>query len=91
MPATIITTEDLYDFKIELYAEIRKMLHKKYFQNTKTWLKSSEVMEILKISAGTLQGLRESGDLPYSKMGKSYYYDLNEINRVLDEKSSNRE
>ena len=73
MPTSIITTDDLREFKLELIDELKK----------KKYLKSAEVMEMLQISPGTLQNLRINGTLPYSKIGGIILYDAEEINQVL--------
>jgi len=83
MAATIITTEDLWEFKMELLDDIKKLLSNKSGQLTKKWLKSPEVRELLGISPGTLQTLRINGTLPYTKMGGTLYYDYQEIIQVL--------
>jgi hypothetical protein len=83
MGATIITTEDLWEFKMELLDEIKKLLNNQSGQLTKKWLKSPEVRELLGISPGTLQTLRINGTLPYTKMGGVLYYDYQEIIQVL--------
>ena len=83
MAATIITTEDLWEFKMELLDDIKKLLSNKSGQLTKKWLKSPEVRELLDISPGTLQTLRINGTLPYTKMGGTLYYDYQEIIQVL--------
>jgi len=85
MAATIITTEDLYEFKIGLLKDIKKMLESKSGNNSKKWLKSQDVREFLRISAGTLQNLRINGTLPYTKVGGVIYYDYQEIIKVLEE------
>lgn len=91
MPVTILTTDDLYDFKLELLEEIKKLLLHPKPQETKKYLKSSEVMEMLSISPGTLQNLRINGTLPYSKIGGIILYEEKEIERVLEEsRVSNR-
>ena len=83
MAATIITTEDLWEFKMELLDNIKKLLSNKSDQLTKKWIKSPEVRELLDISPGTLQTLRINGTLPYTKMGGTLYYDYQEIIQVL--------
>ena len=83
MAATIITTEDLWEFKMELLDDIKKLLSNKSDQLTKKWIKSPEVRELLDISPGTLQTLRINGTLPYTKMGGTLYYDYQEIIQVL--------
>jgi hypothetical protein len=85
MAATIITTEDLYDFKLELLEELKKLLQEKTTVKTKKYLKSAEVMEMLKISPGTLQNLRINRTLPFTKIGGIILYDYSEILRILQE------
>ncbi len=85
MPAKIATTEDLMDLKLELLDEIRQLLTAKSVGAPKRFLKSSEVMELLKISSGTLQNLRLNGTLPYSKVGGVILYDWEQIQQVISE------
>ena len=84
MGATIITTEDLMDFKLELLEDIKQLLQHQNGQPAKKWLKSPEVRELLGISPGTLQNLRINGTLPYTKIGGVLYYDYQEIMQVLE-------
>jgi hypothetical protein len=84
MPATIITTDDLRDFKLELLDDIKKLLSKQAQGKLKKYLKSSELMDLLQISPGTLQNLRIKGTLPYTKVGGIIFYDSEEIQKVLD-------
>jgi hypothetical protein len=83
MPASIVTTEDLMDFKVELLEEIQKLLEKESRHVSTKWLKSTEVREMLKISAGTLNNFRVNGTLPFSKIGGIIYYDSAAIHKVL--------
>ncbi len=83
MAATIITTEDLLEFKSDLLDGIKNLLNNQSNQ-TKKWLKSPEVRELLGISPGTLQNLRINGTLPYTKIGGVLYYDYQEIMQVLE-------
>ncbi|PIB29663.1 hypothetical protein BFP77_05835 [Maribacter sp. 4U21] len=55
MGATIITTEDLREFKMELLDDIKQLLSNQSGHSSKKWLKSPEVRELLGISPGTLQ------------------------------------
>lgn len=84
MPATIITTDDLREFKLELLADIKNILSKQSQGQLKKYLKSSELMDLLKISPGTLQNLRINGTLPFTKVGGIIYYDAAEIQKVMD-------
>ena len=85
MAVEILTTDDLYEFKLELLEEMKKVIQSLKQQEPKKYLKSSEVMELLSISPGTLQNLRLNGTLPYSKIGGIILYEEKEIERVLDE------
>ena len=84
MAATIITTEDLREFKMELLDDIKELLNNQSGHPTKKWLKSPEVRDLLGISPGTLQNLRINGTLPYTKVGGVLYYDYQEIVQVLE-------
>ncbi|XCF04815.1 helix-turn-helix domain-containing protein [Tamlana crocina] len=84
MPTSIITTEDLYDFKLELLEEIKQLLQSQNGTPVKKWLKSPEVMKLLGISPGTLQNMRINGTIPYTKVGGILYYDYHEIMGVLE-------
>lgn len=83
MPTSIITTEDLREFKIELLNDIKKLLIKQSGTGLKKYLKSSEVMDLLSISAGTLQNLRMNGTIPHTKMGGINFYEADEIQKVM--------
>jgi len=84
MGATIITTEDLMEFKGELLEDIKALLKDQNGQQGKKWLKSNEVRDLLGISPGTLQNLRINGTLPYTKIGGVLYYEYHEIMEVLE-------
>ena len=83
MPTSIITTDDLREFKLELIDELKNIIKKPATTKKKKYLKSAEVMEMLQISPGALQNLRINGTLPYSKIGGIILYDAEEINQVL--------
>ncbi len=83
MPTSIITTDDLRDFKMELLNDIKKILIKHSGSGLKRYLKSSEVMDLLNISPGTLQNFRLNGTLPYTKMGNIIFYEADEIQKVM--------
>ena len=85
MPTSIITTEDLQEFKHELLESIKAMINHQSGFAPKKWLKSPEVREYLSISPGTLQNLRINGTLPYTKVGGVIYYDYEEIQKVLED------
>lgn len=83
MATSIITTDDLREFKLELLDEIKELFNKQSTGKIRKYLKSAEVMDLLQVSPGTLQNLRINGTLPYSKIGGIIYYDSEEIHKVL--------
>ncbi len=84
MPVSIITTDDLREFKMELLDDLKNLLSNQASGKLKKYLKSSEVMDLLQVSPGTLQNLRINGTLPYTKVGGIIYYDTEEIQNVMD-------
>lgn len=84
MPTNIITTDDLREFKMELLDDIKNLLSQQPSGTIKKYLKSSEVMDLLQVSPGTLQNLRINGTLPYTKVGGIIYYDAEDIQNVMD-------
>jgi len=78
MPANIITTDDLREFKMELLDDIKNLLSKQATGKLKKYLKSSEVMDLLQVN------LRINGTLPYTKVGGIIYYDAEEIQGVMN-------
>jgi Mn-dependent DtxR family transcriptional regulator len=84
MAATILTLEDLQDFKVEILQEIRNLLNEKTtFKKTK-WIKSKELGEMLDVSPGTIMNLRIKGVLPYTKIGGVMFYEYNEIMKIIE-------
>ena len=83
MAREIITLEDLQTFRLELLEDIRKLIAPPK-DPKKEWLRSPEVREMLGISHGTLQTLRNTGALPYRKIGGLMYYRYDDIGRLLN-------
>jgi hypothetical protein len=83
MAATVLTTEDLMEFKVELLQEFKELLKSQSTFQLKKWLRSPEVRDLLDISPGTLQNLRINGTLPYTKMGGVIYYEYADILKVM--------
>ena len=80
----LITVDDLFDFKKQLVQELITALHAHPNFTQKKWMKSHEVRKLLKVSPGTLQTLKSSGILPYTKMGGVHFYDYQDIQNILE-------
>ena len=85
MNIEFITKNDLMEFKNEIIQEINTINNG---ITPKKWLRSAEVREILGISPGTLQNMRINGSIPFSKIGSTLFYDVNEIQRILEDSKS---
>ncbi len=80
---TIIKSDDLLQFKQALIEEIKGILGMNNTAGVKTYLKSKEVRGILKCSNSTLQSYRESGKLPFTKIGRTYFYTKDSIDQLM--------
>ncbi len=70
---------------IEKIAEhIRKSDSGKTSGDTERWISNKEAMGMLGVSPRTLQRYRDSGCIPFSKIGKNCRYRLSDIERVLE-------
>lgn len=83
MEKKLVTIEDLQQLKLELLREIKKLLANAPAPLPKPWLKSHEVQKILKISPGTLQHLRDSGQLKFSKVGGIVFYEMKDVEEMV--------
>ncbi len=91
MGTPIITQADLDQFKADVINELKLLMSNEKTVKTK-WVKNKEVKKLLQISHSTLQTLRDNGTLSYSKIGGILYYNLEEIEKVMeDNKISNAE
>ena len=83
MTNELLTREDLQQFRMQLLGELKEVLQQSK-QSTKQWLKSSEVRKMLGISHGTLQNLRITRSLPYTKLGGIMFYRREDIEKILE-------
>ncbi len=82
MAVEILTKEDLILFKEELFSELKKLLGN---NNHAKYLQTPEVKKFLGISSGTLQHLRITGQLPYTKVGGKIFYEMAEIQKMIEQ------
>lgn len=83
MPTEIITKDDLREFKEELIQDLKSLLFTAGKPDQKDWLRSSEVMKMLGIKATSLQTLRITRQLPYTKLGGTLYYERKDVEKAL--------
>lgn len=87
MPAEILTSDDLREFKLELLSEFKNLLQqlnqKSNDLSQKKFLKSSEVAELLDISLNTLYQLRINRQLPFTKIGGTIFFERDDIEAMM--------
>lgn len=76
----VVTVNHLEKFKAELIEEIKVLLELKNKTLDRKMLRTNETLELLNISKGTLQNLRNSGKISYKKLGGIIYYNVDDIN-----------
>jgi hypothetical protein len=79
----LVTVGDLHEFHNQLLKDIKHVLSSTNPVPAKQWLKSGEVKNLLNISLGTLQTLRNNGTLRYNKVGGVIYYEYNDIQNMM--------
>jgi len=82
MNVELVTKNDLDNLRDTLLKELRSLVGIK--PDTKKYLKSSEVRDILGCSPGTLQNLRVNGTLEYTKIGGTIYYSSASVDEVFE-------
>jgi hypothetical protein len=75
-----ITKDDLNRFKLELIEELKQNLRTEIKPD---WLKTNDVLALLQCSPGKLTALREKGLLPFKKVGGTYYYNRDDIAKMM--------
>ncbi|GGA87510.1 DNA-binding protein [Flavobacterium palustre] len=79
----VVTKRDLLNASNIILSELKEILSIK--EKPSEWLRSTEVRKILKISSGTLQTLRISGALNYTKIGGTLYYKYEDLEKLLNQ------
>lgn len=54
------------------------------------WLTNKGAQKLLETSKATLARLRADGTLPYSKVGQSVYYSVDDVNALLESRRVHR-
>ncbi|RZM30174.1 MAG: DNA-binding protein [Pedobacter sp.] len=86
----LVTRPELERFKAEIVIEIKKILLSERRPVVKLWMRSADVRKLLGISAGTLQNLRTNGTLHYSKIGGSMFYRTEDVEKMMNDGSTDK-
>ena len=85
-----LTREDLKQFRVELIRDLKNAMIEMHALPKRRWIKSHEVLRLLNICPATLQNLRDNGELPYSLLGHTMFYDPADIDKRLEENKVNK-
>ncbi len=80
----LITVQDLIDFKQQLILDIKKLLKEQTGHPGHQWLKAFEIKKMLRLSESKLQYLRDKGLIPFKKLGGITYYNLEDIEALMN-------
>lgn len=83
MKIDILTSQHLDDLKTEIINEMKTLIGCK--STEQEWLKNKDVKKILGCSEGTLNNLRTSGMLPYSKISGTIYIRKSDLNKLFEQ------
>ena len=84
----LATLNDLQQMKSEIIEELKKLFENK-IPKQKKWVKSKEARELLKCSPGTLQNLRQTRQIEFTRIGGTIYYNIDSIIRRLEQNKQN--
>lgn len=90
MAVEVITKEDLEAFGEKLLNQMKALLGHGQ-DDSRKFLKTYQVKNLLKISNNTLQALRDNGTIPFTKIGGIFYYSQEDILKVLKGESLNKQ
>jgi len=81
------SVEIKYEHQIfwETYFRVKEELKNVENKQDYEWVKSKDAQKILKISSGTLTTLRKNGKIPFTKIGGTFLYKKEDIEKVLQE------
>ena len=88
----LFSQDDLQAFKTELIKElllgIKILVCDQPHPPPKKWMKTYEVRKLLGVCSATLQALRDDGTIPYSRLGRNFYYDPDDVQRELERRKT---
>jgi len=73
----------------EIKASVGVLRKTQLQQFSENWIDGQEIMLSLKISKRTLQSLRDSGTLPFSRLNGKFYYKVSDLEAMLQKNYNN--
>ncbi|NQX97847.1 MAG: helix-turn-helix domain-containing protein [Flavobacteriales bacterium] len=84
----LITIKTLLEFEQRIGRKLDVILEltvPREIMQVKSYIRTKEVKKLLSVSDNKLRTMRESGEIPYSFIGCTYYYSEKEILNLLKE------
>jgi hypothetical protein len=81
MNIELLTRKDLEDLK----SQILDALNNQSVNSLERWLRAKDAMELLGISSSKLQKMRINGQITFTTFGGMYYYDRQDIHKMMDQ------
>ena len=82
MKIDFVTQEEMSSLNLKI-DRILEVLEGRANESNTEWMKSSDVKKKLGCSDSTLINYRNSGSLPFSKIGGTYYYSEKDVNAIF--------
>lgn len=79
--------EDVKLIRDSIISELKNLMDK---NTSNKWMKSKEICELLGISNSKLTDMRNNRNISFSQIGKVYYYNVDDINKLLEQNKTYR-
>lgn len=83
--------EEIVKAILHLSGELKEIkAHLQYLKKTRaeifneTWIDGQDILLALNISQRTLQSLRDSGTLPFSRLNGKFFYKVSDLEAILE-------
>ncbi len=83
--------EEIVKAILRLSGELKEIkAHLQYLKKTRaeifneTWIDGQDILLALNISQRTLQSLRDSGTLPFSRLNGKFFYKVSDLEAILE-------
>lgn len=84
MGIDIVTKDDLMLLESSLINSFKQLFYENSKNQTKRWLKTKELEELYGVSLGKQQKLRNERKIPFTKLGDTIYYSIEDIDKILE-------
>ena len=82
----LLTRKDLFEVEERISKKLDQLKNQDY--GTMKWLRTSDVSKMLGLSPSSIQSLRISGILPFSKVNGTLFYKPKDVEEMVNEGST---